>query len=285
MSIETTLLDLLLSYDEKGRNNECLESIRQAIEKSIVKKQPLQLLSFTCSTIQSEYMFSDTPWLYVDTNVERNNLTNDLEKLTEIVTELRDVYPTEITILIGNTDLYYIYLQQFKNYEDKDTLWKKFDERWDIYKQNLSTWLNENYPELKADVISWYEWEKKIEQKNGTSFETEYVNILEALDEYVEQKNLDWELTQLKTQFGPGKYFGNASAPNEDLLKDWTRRKFVEYAVQATWIYKYMSPSILIQNEKPSDLRSQMYQPLIQKKYNDNLPIVYFFGVDNQGYQ
>ncbi len=134
-------------------------------------------------------------------------------------------------------------------------------------------------------MISWYEWEKNIEQQQTISFESMYEDTLTRLDYYVDQKNLDWELKQLKTQFGLKKYFEKLSIPDENLLKDWTRRKFSEYALQAQWIYEYMPPSLLIQNEKPSDLRSLMYQPLIKEKYNDTLSIVYFLGVDNQGYQ
>ncbi len=113
------LSNILLSFDAKGDQNEFKDNIIKTIEKTIRTRQPLRLLSFTCSTIQSQYMFSDTPWLYVDTDVAGNNLINDLSLLTQILTKLRNVYPTELTILIGNTDPYYIYLQQFKTYNDK----------------------------------------------------------------------------------------------------------------------------------------------------------------------
>ncbi|PIR03333.1 MAG: hypothetical protein COV60_00885 [Candidatus Magasanikbacteria bacterium CG11_big_fil_rev_8_21_14_0_20_43_7] len=285
MNIQTTLLNAVLSYDAKGKQNEFFASIEQAIQNVTTAQRPLSLLSFTCSTIQSEYMCSDTPWMYVDTNVEGNNLSQDLKQLTKIITALRKIYPTDITILIGNTDPYYIYLQQFKNYTDKDSIWNEFEKRWNTYKQNLTEWISETYPTLQATVISWYEWEKQIEIEKGISFEAEYEDTLQRLDDYVDQKNIDWELQQLKTQFVAGKYFEQLLMPHEDILKDWVRRKFTEYAVQATWIYRYMPNSMLIQNEKPSDLRSQMYQPLIQKMYDDVLSIVYFFGVDNQGYQ
>ncbi len=266
-------------------DNDYWTQITQSTEDAIRANKPVSFVIFTCSTIQSEYMFSETPWLYVDTDTDGNNLMPDLLQLTKIVSSLRTIYPTEITILIGNTDPYYIYLQQFKNYPNKEVTWKEFMVRWNTYKQNLSAWLVQTYPSLGANVVSWYEFEKEIEKEKQVSFEKQYEQILSDIDIYVDARSLNWELSQLQTQFGKGKYFEKLPAPNETILKDWIRRKFAEYAVQGKWIYEYLPESILIQNEKPSDLRSKMYQPLTQTTYNTSLPIVYFFGVDINGYQ
>ena len=115
-----------------------------------------------------------------------------------------------------------------------------------------------------------------------------YIQDLETKDNilsYFSQEELDWELSKLKTNFGPGKYFTDLNMPENTILEDWVVRKFAEYALQALWIYEYFPSCILIQNEKPSFLRSKMYQPLVKESYKKSFPIAYFLGVDNDGFQ
>ena len=208
-----------------------------------------------------------------------------MARLKEIFDDLRDIYPrVELNILIGNTDPYYIYLQQFKNFpKQKDMLWQEFSTRWSAYKINFEKWVRGLIPEVR--VISWYKFEKDTESKTGRSFEKEYEKVKQDIYSYFTKDQLEWEFRKLQTQFGKGNYFENLEKPDDAMLKDWIVRKFTEYAVQAKWIYENIPNAILIQNEKPSDLRSQMYQPVIKKEFDDSLPIVYFFGVDDSGYQ
>lgn len=287
MKLSSTLLEITLQLDAKGQANETKGGIEQAILTTVKENKPLRLFSFTCSTIQSQYLFSDTPWLYVSTDVSGNNVEADLPRLESILAELRTVYPTELVILIGNTDPYYIYLQQFNKWskEEQEYIWKQFSLRWEEYKNNLEVWIKNTFPSLNASVLSWYTFESDIEKKIGRSFEKEFTEIYKNIDQYAPKADREWELRQLKTQFGPGKYFTALECPPEELLRDWIDRKFAEYALQAEWIYEYLGPSLLIQNEKPSDLRTRMYQPLVQEKYKNKFPVVYFFGVDNAGYQ
>ncbi|HEY4477930.1 MAG TPA: hypothetical protein VJB09_01480 [Candidatus Paceibacterota bacterium] len=285
MNTSQKLINTIRKYDFKGLNNEFRESLELSITKAVSENKPINLISFTCSTINSEYLFSDTPWLYVSTNPKGNNLTSDVARLKEIFDDLRDIYPrVELNILIGNTDPYYIYLQQFKNFpKQKDMLWQEFSTRWSAYKINFEKWVRGLIPEVR--VISWYKFEKDTESKTGRSFEKEYEKVKQDIYSYFTKDQLEWEFRKLQTQFGKGNYFENLEKPDDAMLKDWIVRKFTEYAVQAKWIYENIPNAILIQNEKPSDLRSQMYQPVIKKEFDDSLPIVYFFGVDDSGYQ
>ncbi|MBS3914359.1 MAG: hypothetical protein KG003_07665 [Bacteroidetes bacterium] len=285
MNTSQKLINKIRKYDFKGLNNEFRESIELSIAKAVGENKPINLISFTCSTINSEYLFSDTPWLYVSTNPKGNNLTSDAVRLKEIFDDLRDIYPkVELNILIGNTDPYYIYLQQFKKFpKPKDMLWQEFSTRWSAYKINFEKWMRASIPEVR--IISWYEFEKETESKTGRFFEKEYEKVKQDIYSYFTKDQLEWEFRKLQTQFGKGNYFENLEKPDDAMLKDWIVRKFTEYAVQAKWIFENIPNAILIQNEKPSDLRSEMYQPVIKKEFGDSLPIVYFFGVDNSGYQ
>lgn len=288
MYLTPKLIERIQKYDTKGSNNEFSLSIFNKVSSAIKLNQPINLISFTCSMIDSEYLFSKKPWLYINTSPVGNNLEPDIKSLFKIAQDLQTVYPKiQLKILIGNTDPYYIYLQQFKSFPEqvKKQLWNKFDNRWEVYRQNFTNWIKELKPKFNLQVLSWYQFEKEIEQTFFKSFETEYEQTKNNIYQYFTAKQLGWELQQLKTQFGPGKYFANLKKPTDDLLRDWVVRKFTEYAVQAKWIYDNIPNAILIQNEKPSDLRSQMYQPLIQETYKDVLPVVYFFGVDNKNYQ
>jgi len=287
MNLFEKLMEKIEQLDFKGQNNEFREKIRSVVLEAVSNNLPLNLISFTCSTINPAYLFSDTPWLYVRTNPENNNLSPDIVRLEGIVSELKLIYPkTQLKILIGNTDPYYIYLEQFNNFpQRKELLWQEFSARWKEYQKEFCSWLKKIAPNLDAEVISWYEFEKRIEKREGRYFEREYDDFRARVNDYFNQSQLDWEFRKLVTQFGENGYFSGLLKPDDKLLKDWIIRKFSEYAIQATWIYENIDNAILIQNEKPSELRSQMYQPQIKSKYNDSLPIVYFFGVDNQGYQ
>jgi len=287
MKLSKKLIQKIEQLDFKGSDNEFNEKIKSVVLKAVSENKPLNFISFTCSTINAQYLFSSTPWLYVRTNPKNNNLTTDIIRLQDVVRKLKTIYPRiQLQIIIGNTDPYYIYLQQFRNFSGReDFLWKKFIKRWNTYQRNFDQWVNISAPDINAQIINWYQFEKNIETRTGKSFENEFELFKKNIYYYFNQNQLNWELRKIKTQFGENTYFGSLKKPNISVLKGWIVRKFTEYAVQANWIYENIENPILIQNEKPSDLRSQMYQPAIRDKYNDSLPVVYFLGVDNIGYQ
>lgn len=274
---------------DKERKSEFTELVDNTIEQVVSTNQPLQLLLFTCSTIHSEYMFNRLePWKYVSLSPAGNNLEADLPRMEQILKELRIIYkPIDLTIIIGNTDPYYIYLRQLEDFgpSERVAILEQFADRWKVYKSQLEEWLRENYNLPGVRVVSWYELEKDIMTRSDRSFETEFNLVLPKIGAYFELTDFEWEMGKLVTHFGPGKYFANLERPQKALLEEWIRRKFAEYALQGRWLYEQYPNAILVQNEKPSELRSKMYQPLIAEKYGSKLPIVYFFGVDNAGYQ
>jgi hypothetical protein len=281
------LVESIQEFDAKGKKNEYTDQIVERIHEAVSSNGTLSLVLFTCSTINSKYLFSKTPWKYVSLNVKGNNIEVDLPRLERVLGELRRIYPKiEVIVLIGNTDPYYIYLQQFRGMskEEQKLTWCRFKIRWEKYREKLKSWIQQySMPEIR--VVSWYAFEKRIEKERNILFEQQFEQVKNDLASYFSAKDLEWELSQLKIQFGPGKYFTNLECPPENLLKDWIRRKFSEYALQGKWIYACFPNALLIQNEMPSDLRSKMYQPLIREEYHDVLPILYFFGVNNKGYQ
>lgn len=287
MKINQQIIKKIEQFDYKGSGNEFNKNIIRTIIGAVSENKPINLILFTCSTINPEYLFSETPWLYVSTNPLGNNLTDDVPRLQKIIPKLKNIYPKiQLNIIIGNTDPYYIYLQQFRNFpKNKDLVWVKFITRWQKYETNFSAWISKEFPGIGVRIINWYSFEKTLESKKNKRFESEYEEIARNIYSYFDKKQLDWEFRKIQTQFGKGKYFGNLKKPNDKLLNDWIIRKFAEYAVQGKWIYENIPNAILIQNEKPSELRSAMYQPLIRKNYQDALPVVYFLGVDNVGYQ
>lgn len=237
------------------------------------------LVMFTCSTINDKYMFDqEKPWLYVSLNPAGNNLENDLPVLKKL--------PAKLTILIGNTDPYYIYTKGFSvfNKLSKPKLWQKFAVRWNKYRQNLVKWLDDNGL-TDVEVISWYQFEKTLESQLGLKFETIFNRLLPDIDKYFPAKAFAWEKSRLKQAFAPGKYFSTLPIPDDKTLDIWIKRKFTEYMLQGLFISIFFPDSTLLQNENPSTLRSSMYQPLIKKYLNKQLPIIYPFGIDDLNYQ
>ena len=222
MKIDQKIITKIEQLDCKGPGNEFGTSIKRAVIKAVSEDKPLNFISFTCSTINPKYLFSSTPWLYVSTNPVGNNLSPDISRLQTIITELREIYPrVQLNIIIGNTDPYYIYLQQFKNFtESKDFIWKKFINRWQKYEINFATWVNKVAPGIGVKIISWYSFEKAVEDEKVKTFESEYEAVVKDVDSYFDKKQLDWEFRKLQTQFGMGKYFGKLRKPNDKLLKD-----------------------------------------------------------------
>ncbi len=273
--------------DSKGARSGFRSAIERTVNKAVSEDKPLDFVVFTCSTIDPKRLFSPKPWLYVSTDPAGNNLTPDVLRLQQAIKELKKIYPkTQLTVIIGNTDPYYIYLCQFRDFpKKKDVLWKKFASRWRRYKNEFTDWLGAEASDMGANIVSWYRFEKDIEDKDGKSFEAEYQAVLKDIGVFFNKRQLDWEFRKLRTQFARGAYFDGLKKPVDALLKDWVRRKFAEYAVQGKWIYESMPGSILIQNEKPSSLRSAMYQPVIKARYGNMLPVVYFLGIDDAGYQ
>jgi len=266
-------------------NNPYRESALKAVQKATVTQKPLEFLLFTCSTIDATKLFSDKPWEYISLNPAGNNLETDLPNLKNILNILQNIYPIKLKIIIGNTDPYYIYLQQFVNFPENkcSEIKKEFEKRWTIYRNIFEDWLQEKLPNTNLEVISWQAWEKKQETEQKISFEKEFNNLYSQWPKIFSEKDLAWEYRKLITQFEPKKYFSGLTKPNDELLKDWIVRKFCEYAVQGFWLQRAFPNGILLQNEKPSELRSAMYQPLL-KRIGKVLPILYFFGVDDEGY-
>ncbi len=282
------LLRLLSVFDAKGQKNESYSAIDKRTRLILTRQEALRLVLFTCSTVKGKYLFSETPWKYVGISPDGNNLEVDLSRLSKIEKAITRIYPkVKVTALIGNTDPYYIYLRQLKRFsiEDRREILDKFSRRWKKYRVNLERWIRSKYNFKDLEIINWYDFETKIKRLSGNSFEKEYEFAYKNAKKLYKLKALNWEYQKMKTRFEAGSYFSGVNRPSSLVLKDWVKRKFAEYAVQGKWIYEQFPNAILIQNEKPSDLRSQMYQPLIQKNYDDVLPIVYFFGVDNRGYR
>lgn len=280
-------MSVLEAWDAKGRQNESFDLIVDRINFLVENDEPLVLTAFTCSTIDANQMFGKTPWEYVSLDPIGNNLTDDIERFVQLVQELQSFYEnTRLRIVIGNTDPYYIYTQQFGAFEqNKAELWKRFSERWARYRDILDVWVKDRAQSLSVEIVSWYEFEKAVERSEGISFEAEYQDVLNEIDRYAKASDMDWEFEKLRRQFITGGYFAGLERPNDEMLRDWVRRKFAEYAVQALWIRQFMPNALLIQNEKPSDLRTAMYQPLVRERCNEAFPILYVCGVDNEGYQ
>jgi len=267
------------------KNNPYREQAIAAMCRSVTEQKPLELLLFTCSTINAPKLFGETPWEYVSLDPAGNNLETDLPALRNILNILQGIYPVKLKIFIGNTDPYYIYLQQFINFpkEKRPEIRKKFEERWAAYRTALEKWLRERLPDNDLEVISWQTWERGQEKENQLSFEDEFNALYARGKEVFFENDLAWEYRKLVTQFNPEKYFAGLAKPPKNLLKDWICRKFTEYAIQGRWLRQAFPDAILIQNEKPSRLRSIMYQNLI-KPSGKVLPVLYFFGADNEGY-
>ena len=282
------LLKILNKYDAKKSDNNDWQEIQSAITKSVYKSEPITLLQFTCSTINPTFLFSQkSPEKYISLNPVGNNLEPDLPTLEKMLYQLNMVYPTQVIILIGNTDPYYIYSEGGTLYPNITTsqLLEKYNLRWKLYKKNLASWVKKQYPRLPFNVISWYELETRTINSPEISFEQEFQNLLPSIENYFTKKKFDWELNKLQNAFGPGKYFYNIDRPKDTVLKRWIKRKFTEYMLQGFWLKILFPNGILLQNEKPSDLRSSMYQPLLQKMNLEKLPILYPYGIDNSGFQ
>ncbi|MBU4315347.1 hypothetical protein KJ673_02995 [Patescibacteria group bacterium] len=287
MSKIESIMEIIKKFDAKGDQNEFLKLILRRVSLAVNQDNPLIFTTFTCSTISSAKIFSNKPWEYVSLDPQGNNLTADIKRLAEITKAVQKVYPkTRLQIIIGNTDPYYIYTQQFLAVEGNiGELWTRFAQRWESYCTALKVWLKDQALNVEIDVVSWYEFEKEIEQTQSEAFKQEYLDVFNNIERYAKESDMSWELKKLKSQFGKGGYFNGLEQPGDVILKDWVRRKFAEYAVQALWIRQYMPNVLLIQNEKPSDLRTNMYQSLVRERCNEAFPILYFCGVDNQGYQ
>ncbi len=281
------IFKLLKLYDCINQNKDD-SSIFTNIFGSILESKPLTLIQFTCSTIDPQWLYSDNPEYYVSLDPTGNNLELDLPRYKEINATLIEAgIPLRNVIIIGNTDPYYIYSEQGKIYPNirREELLLRWNKRWENYKLNLTVWLNKVYPELKFEVISWYEFEKETENNFSISFEQQFNQVLLQEDRYFDKKDYSWELAKLKTCFGKEQYFYNLNLPSEPVLMEWIKRKFTEYALQGLWIKLFFPKALLVQNEKPTMLRYKMYQPLIQKYFQSNLPNLYFYGIDNEGYQ
>jgi hypothetical protein len=286
-NITNKLVEIIQNWDAKGKNNESFGLIAERIDLIVCAGEQLQLATFTCSTISASKMFGSSPWEYVSLDPTSNNLTNDIQRMSDLVKELRAVYKnTCLRIIIGNTDPYYIYTQQFALAKGGvDELWDQFAYRWAQYKEELQKWVRGRVLDVPFEIVSWYVFEKEIERTQHESFEQEFLDALHQINGYAKASDLNWEFQKLQQQFCVGGYFEGLECPDDVLLRDWVRRKFAEYALQALWIREFMPNAILMQNEKPSDLRTAMYQPLVRERCNEAFPVLYVCGVDNEGYQ
>lgn len=277
------ILNIIEKYDTKDRNF-FAPYIKNIARNAIITNEPLTFICFTCSNIRSEYLFdTKNPELYISLDPKGNNLEPDLDKLEKLYSELSKYIEIRLIILIGNTDPFYIYTQETQALPKmtEEEFLNRFEKRWNIYKKNLEAYLKKQKPNLIIKVISWYE----LEKDQDWDFKKQFTKTRKNISKYFSNEDLKWELEKFKKAFGQGTYFSNMKSPTIDVLKAWVERKFAEYAVQGLWIKQIFPDAILLQNEKPSDLRTRMYQPLIQEVLNCELPVFYPFGIDNVGFQ
>jgi hypothetical protein len=276
-------LETVKTFDCKNLNPDI-----KTIEKLINSDEVVNLVLFTCSTISSEYMFDTNKYyLYVNTNPEGNNLEADIQKLSEFLFALGKVgVKYKLTIFIGNTDPYYIYsssLNLLPGVEKKE-YFVQMNTRWEDYRKNLETWLKEKLGSIEFSLLSWFSFETRIKEDLDWDFEKVFNMVKADYKSWFDSADLTLEIQRLSKEFGPNKYFQKLDQPSDEILEDWIISKFCEYAIQGFWIYMFFPNVILLQNEKPSDLRYKMYQPLIKKCFKATLPNLYPFGVDNLGY-
>ena len=243
----------------------------------------MNLLCFTCSTINPIEMFSRKPENYVALSPIGNNLEADLPTLKKYLVGLKkQKIDFTLSIIIGNTDPYYIYTLIGKtcSFYSKKQFFNKFGARWTTYKSNFEKWLKTRLKIDNLKIVSWYEFEKS----KGNLFEKMFNKYLKIIDKYFSQDKFAWERNKMKQNFGFGKYFDSLPMPTDKILNQWVKRKFTEYMVQGLWLYENFPNAILLQNEKPTMLRYEMYQPLIREIYNSELKNSFIFGIDNAGY-
>lgn len=116
----------------------------------------MNLICFTCSTINPKKMFSSKPEEYVSLDPKGNNLEADLPALRKYLINLdKKKIKYQLTIFIGNTDPYYIYTLSGKTcpFYTKDQFFKKFNFRWKKYQQNFTNWINKKLPNKNIKVI------------------------------------------------------------------------------------------------------------------------------------
>jgi len=274
---------------EQYKNNPDIKSINESIVRSIRLNKPIRFIIFTCSVINSEVLYDNINFdKYIRLSAKGNNLEENIPILKQMFSVLnKNNIRSELIILIGNTDPYYIYSRQINDLEgvSKSEYLKKFNIRWTKYKNLLNSWLKKSIPEINFKLISWFEFETQMSDKYGFNFEYQFNKILIEINRYFALRDFQKEFKKLKNAFGKGKYFEKLDCPSEKILKDWIKRKFCEYAVQGLWIKLFFLDAILIQNEKPALLRYKMYQPLIKKLFNSTLPNIFIYGISERGYQ
>ncbi len=282
-------LQKLIKEIDKNKSNSDDTEVQMVTRKVTRTGERLNLFCFTCSTIDPKFLYSqECPEQYVSLDPKGNNLDVDLPVLMDLYKKILDVYPnTLLTVMIGNTDPYYIYSQQKKIYPriDKEDLMNRYKNRWEEYRTNLKDYIAKQYHDIPFEVKSWYAFETEIENAVGWNFESSFTIIYKNIQSYFPTIAFEKEFEKLKNAFGAGKYFVNIPKPDDKILHDWIKRKFAEYALQGMWIKLFYPNTILLQNEKPSSLRSMMYQVLNEKILKSSLPIIYPFGVDNEGFQ
>ena len=194
---------------DKFDNNVDIPIIKRRINSFLMNNQPIRLVCFTCSTINDKYLFSQTsPWRYVNLNPKGNNLEPDVPTLILLLNELNKAYPTELTVIIGNTDPFYIYSENFGIYKklSYSKLWSKFAQRWRAYKTNLDSYLKsqnlQNY-----NLVSWYEIENQILSEKGIEFCQLFNLSLPIINNYFNKNDFKIELNRLREAFGKDKYF------------------------------------------------------------------------------
>lgn len=287
MSISDKVCKAITNLDYKKDSSDSF-LIKSVVLNCLNQNRPIIFVQFTCSTVNPKFLYSSkNPEKYISLSPRGNNLQPDLTTLQKFYSQIQALAKVRIVIFIGNTDPFYIYSMEGKLYPKltAEKLLVKYNERWSKYKKNLSKFISKSNPELKFELISWYDLEIQVKQSPGWNFRKQFQKILKNINKYFSSEDLDWELKKLKTQFGTDKYFYNIPCPPDKILKIWIKRKFSEYCLQGFWVKTLFPEAILLQNEKPSKLRTKMYQPLIEKILDSRLPVIYPYGVDNSGYQ
>jgi len=245
------------------------EDVADAFRRSLDIAGVVELIQFTCPPIQSRFLATDTPELYIDTDPARSNFDiggagSRLQK--KIIKALRDAQvDPKLQLVIGDDDEdQYLFpiLGKPATFNDEVLVQRK-----DQFEVKLSPYLEEKFPSIPFEL-------------NRTSMLTALCEDIaefdpeKALAAPTIQADLRIETAQLQAVFQAGGYYDGYPLPRNADLRQVAEAKFLTYGRQGYSIKFWYPNGVLIQNEFPLPTRSRMIN-LVNDQLGEPLPVIY----------
>ena len=194
LSLSTDLIEraksvimLLWKYDlrRSANNGKYYPNIAKNICRSLKNNEPITFVQFTCITRNKKWLDGlekDKPEEFIAVDAQNSNLIKELPYLQKIKKSLTELWvDSKIVVVFWDSGSYWVDMREWESVNmNSQQLLSKIRNHWKEAYNNMVQHLNMVAPNT-ITLVSAYEWEQELKNKELMNFEEEFAHAKETV--------------------------------------------------------------------------------------------------------